>query len=65
MVEASGWVAPDDGLLAFDRNGDGFVTDHTELFGDMQTDGFIALADLDSNNDGIISAANADHLLLQ
>lgn len=33
FVEQAGWVAPDDGLLAFDQNGDGVISDQNELFG--------------------------------
>lgn len=65
---ATGWVAPEDGLLVFDRNGDGIINDGTEVFGD-NTDlkngekalhGFNALADLDDNNDGKIDALDTD-----
>lgn len=52
--EASGWVAADDGFLAIDLNGDGIVTDHSELFGDLVTDGFTVLSAYDSNADGVI-----------
>ncbi|QQR69456.1 MAG: transglycosylase SLT domain-containing protein [Alphaproteobacteria bacterium] len=59
--EASAWVKSDDGLLARDVNGNGVIDDHGELFGDKtgQADGFLALATLDSNKDGKISAADA------
>ncbi len=48
-AEATGWVGSDDGLLAFDRNGDGIVTDHSELFGTETDDGFLMLAEFDSS----------------
>lgn len=61
---ASGWVAPEDGLLVRDINGDGVINDGTELFGDstvlndgnLANSGIEALADLDSNGDGVIDA---------
>ncbi|CAH1208159.1 hypothetical protein PAECIP111893_02849 [Paenibacillus plantiphilus] len=67
FAERSGWVAPDDGLLAMDRNNDGIINDGTELFGDFTplsdgtraANGFAALADLDSNRDGKINAGDA------
>lgn len=59
-AEASGWVAPDDGFLAIDLNGDGMITEHSELFGDsVYADGFAALAVYDSNSDGVIDANDA------
>ena len=63
----SGWVSPQDGLLALDRNHDGRINDGSELFGSSTqlasgsraTDGYEALRELDSNGDGIISSADA------
>ena len=69
---ATGWVKSDDGLLVFDRNGDGVINDGTEVFGDntqlengeKALHGFEALADLDSNKDGKIDKNDKlfDHL---
>ncbi|MBI5248323.1 MAG: hypothetical protein HY912_02410, partial [Desulfomonile tiedjei] len=67
FAEQTGWVDPDDGLLAMDRNGDGIINNGTELFGDQTylstgaraTNGFAALEDLDSNADGRIDANDA------
>ncbi|RYG87614.1 MAG: hypothetical protein EON59_06890, partial [Alphaproteobacteria bacterium] len=56
--EGSGWVHSDDGLLVLDRNGNGSIDDHSELFGDLTTDGFTVLGALDTNGDGQISAAD-------
>ena len=63
----TGWVAADDGLLVLDRNGNGLIDNGGELFGDntvlangqKATDGFQALAELDSNGDGKVDAADA------
>ncbi|MCB1342018.1 MAG: DUF2974 domain-containing protein, partial [Pseudooceanicola sp.] len=54
MRERSGWVRPDDGLLAIDSNQNGEIDDHSELFGTQTVDGFTNLAVLDSNSDGVI-----------
>lgn len=59
----TGWADPGDGFLVLDRNHDGKINDGSELFGDATlrtngqkaTDGYAALADLDSNRDGQIS----------
>jgi len=70
-----GWVAPSDGFLALDRNGDGLINDGTELFGDATpayeagtttpttgktADGFEALAQEDTNGDGIVNSGDAN-----
>jgi len=52
----TGWVEPDDGLLAIDWNQNGRIDNSGELFGSATVDGFTELRDLDSNGDGIISA---------
>jgi hypothetical protein len=62
-----GWAAQGTGLLVMDRNHDGVINDGTELFGvATQTaagtragNGFAALAQEDSNHDGIINAQDA------
>lgn len=66
VKESVGWVAPTDGLLAQDLNGNGAIDDGTELFGNATRlaggmtagDGYEALAALDSNGDGAVSAAD-------
>ena len=63
---ASGWVGKEDGLLVYDRNGDGIINNGSELFGDATrlqnggtaAHGFAALADLDDNGDGKIDVAD-------
>ncbi|MGH8614863.1 MAG: hypothetical protein ACREYF_23255, partial [Gammaproteobacteria bacterium] len=67
FAQATGWVGPDDGLLVWDRNGDGQINDGKELFGDQTllsdgtqaSNGFAALAELDSNHDGKVDAGDA------
>jgi hypothetical protein len=63
----AGWVSSGDGLLVMDRNGDGAINDGSELFGSSTTlasgqkaaDGYVALRELDSNADGVISSDDA------
>lgn len=67
LSERSGWVSPDDGLLVHDRNGDGLVSDGSELFGNSTVlqngqkaaNGFQALAEYDDNGDGQVDAQDA------
>ena len=67
FAEKTGWVGKDDGLLARDLNGNGQIDDGTELFGNNSvlsngqkaSNGFEALADLDSNNDGVFNNSDA------
>jgi len=57
------WNSSGDGILAYDRDGDGVIDDGTELFtpwfngGDFASGGE-ALASLDSNGDGVVDAAD-------
>jgi hypothetical protein len=63
----TGWVGGHDGLLVMDRNHDGVVNDGRELFGVgtrlasglRAGDGYAALAEMDTNHDGKITAADA------
>ena len=59
FAQHTGWVAPDDALLAIDRNGNGRIDDIDEVFGSGTVDGFTELAALDSNGDGTIDASDA------
>jgi len=67
FAEQTGWASSDDGLLVMDRNNNGTIDNGTELFGDQTilqngqraTDGFQALAELDSNSDGVIDMNDA------
>jgi hypothetical protein len=62
----TGWLSGDDGFLVLDKNGNGTIDNGNELFGDntklsnglVATDGFAALADLDSNQDGMMNASD-------
>lgn len=64
FAEKTGWVGSDDALLVRDINGDGVIDSGRELFG-TETElssggkaahGFVALAELDLNADGVINA---------
>ncbi|MES2742981.1 MAG: hypothetical protein V4754_18820, partial [Pseudomonadota bacterium] len=67
FAETTGWVGKDDGLLVWDRNGNGQIDDGSELFGNntnlaaggKAANGFAALAEVDSNRDGKIDANDA------
>lgn len=67
FAELTGWAGADDGLLVWDRNGNGAIDDGSELFGNKTllsdgttaANGFAALADLDTNLDGIIDSNDA------
>ena len=58
---ATGWISKDDGLLIYDRNGDGVVNDGSELFGDntllkngeRAANGYQALKELETSADAI------------
>ena len=59
-IENSGWIGKNEGFLVRDINGNGQIDNGTELFGNHTllengknaVNGFEALADLDSNNNG-------------
>ena len=48
------FVSPDSGFLALDRDGDGFITDGSELFGAVSGDGFTELAEYDEDGNNWI-----------
>jgi VCBS repeat-containing protein len=68
VANATGWIKPDDGFLVLDRNGNGLIDNGAELFGDSTplsaggtaVDGFAALAQEDSNGDGLVNADDAN-----
>jgi len=63
----TGWVTGGDGLLVMDRNHDGSINGGTELFGEgtnlangqKAKNGYEALAEQDTNGDGVINSADA------
>ena len=71
LRNATGWVGAGEAIVVRDLNGNGTIDSGRELFGDntlltrgpkagqRAADGFEALADLDSNNDGQFNAADA------
>ena len=67
LAESTGWVGADDGLLVRDLNGNGQIDNGTELFGNNSVlssgataaNGFEALADLDSNQDGVFNSSDS------
>lgn len=69
----TGWARPDDGFLVRDLNGNGSIDSGRELFGvdtfkrngQLATQGFDALADLDATGDGQITSADAAWAQLQ
>lgn len=73
LSESSGWVSPDDGLLAYDRNGDGRISNGNELFGshsilsngEKAENGFQALAEFDDNGDGVVDTQDASYATLR
>ncbi len=73
FAETTGWAGKDDGMLVWDRNGNGKIDNGGELFGNntvlaggaRAANGFAALADLDGNHDGRIDAADAAYAQLR
>lgn len=67
FAENTGWVAPDDGLLIFDRDGNGQIDSGSELFGNntllksgkLAANGYQALHELDENKDGQLNSHDA------
>jgi Ca2+-binding RTX toxin-like protein len=65
----TGWVGSNDGFLIFDRNNDGIINNGGELFGEhtlkysgsgKYADAFEALAQEDTNGDGVVNAQDAN-----
>ncbi|WP_188861731.1 calcium-binding protein [Marinobacterium nitratireducens] len=73
FAERTGWVAPDDGLLVMDLDGDGRINSGRELLGSntllpdgtYAQNGFEALAALDENLDGTLDALDSAFQELQ
>jgi trimeric autotransporter adhesin len=70
VKNGTGWVKPEDGFLVMDRDGNGAIDTGRELFGDstplasggIVADGFAALAQEDTNQDGIRPGRRVVHL---
>lgn len=64
----TGWVSANDGLLVLDRNKDGTINGGAELFGQGTTlftgqkaaNGYMALSEIDSNNDHVINSSDVE-----
>lgn len=73
FAELTGWVAADDALLVLDRNENGLIDNGSELFGNKTVlasgnkaaNGFGALKELDTNNDGKIDASDEAYTSLR
>jgi trimeric autotransporter adhesin len=73
FAEQSGWASTADGLLVRDLNGNSSIDNGRELFGNETqlangteaSNGFAALAELDSNHDGKVSSSDADFATLK
>lgn len=67
FAEKIGYLNPNDGFLALDRNGDGRITSGSEMFGNntpmlngsIATNGYAALKSYDSNGDNLIDSNDA------
>ena len=56
VKEQVSWVAPNDGMLVYDRNGNGVIDSGKELFGDQHgsADGFEELSKFDTDRNRVI-----------
>jgi len=71
--DKTGWVGQDDALLVLDRNNDGVINNAGELFGEESLDsegqkaldGFSALQNLDTNQDGQFNASDEQYNQVQ
>ncbi len=59
FAERTGWLSGDDGFVVLDRNGNGRIDDISEMFGGPGVSGFAQLAELDTDSDGLVTAADA------
>jgi len=61
----TGWVSGSDGILVYDKNGNGAVDNATEIFGGPDANGYASLGQYDLNNDGVIDSNDAIFSQLQ
>lgn len=67
FAERTGWAGPNEGILVRDLNGNGQIDNGAELFGDntilsdgsQAANGFEALKELDSDNNGVFDSNDA------
>jgi len=59
VSESISFVTPGSGILAFDRSGDGFINNGSELFGPSTSNGFLELANFDEDGNGWIDAGDS------
>lgn len=43
ISELSGWIAPTEGMLVYDKNSNGLIDSNLEMFGKIDKDGFTEL----------------------
>jgi hypothetical protein len=66
LIEKFSWITGEDGFLALDRNHNGRIDNGTELFGnhtmlssgEVASNGYEALGELDADRDGFITIAD-------
>lgn len=68
-LDHAGWIYPNMGLLAIDRNGNGKIDDGSELFGEHTNykahyNGYEALKILDSDGNKVVDGRDKDFALL-
>ncbi|MCF6172605.1 MAG: DUF2974 domain-containing protein [Campylobacteraceae bacterium] len=57
MSESTGWISKEDGILVYDKNGNGKIDDINEFFGNEAKDGYSDLKQqINSNRDNVINA---------
>ena len=73
VIERTGWVGRNDGLLVRDINDDALINNGGELFGEgtilangrHAANGYVALGMMDSNHDGVINRFDQDFVSLK
>jgi hypothetical protein len=73
LKTTTGWAGKDDGMLVWDRDGNGQIDSGRELFGDqtllasggLAANGFAALSEQDTNQDGKVDSGDANFASLK